>query len=1281
VKLQGVLAIMRGFWAVGKFVKDNIWGSSFPIPEIRKVTPEIRTVEEKHKEVVHPFITNIDVLDKLLGLEEGKPEIEPGSIILIRGEPGSGKTTLGLQILSKYFRLANVKERKDKEKKAKVIFYSLESKPREVLEDVKEKYDFFASEKFDVNDGKFGNIATLGKADLEREVFSGKNIIKRIINELNKCVKLPPNTSWIGLLTFAARGILSLLSYIIYKLSHIIYKLSQIIYRRKSNRDPIIGPEDYCPIVFVDSLSVLIQLLQKHWKYKDIPERLLLNAVCESFRNLFKDSVIIFTGEYHYKDVTRSSIVSESFFCDVEIALFSEPIVVPSDYESQFESPLGSNTLSLLNPEKVKSIQTQSFCRVLKSRHTPNQTRRCAYDIVDGKGIEFFETYPGDGHLTLFYENKEQERNWNIFFNQALPQLYPALRYDSFDRGSLQRVSAAQRRFRYVPQRTDVYLSSFDNYWLNWYSEMCLKDNIADILKREVGIDDIDLRKKDGLPKLLNDIHAALTKTRNQVDFGRDVREIWKNFFGNLKPPVPDKIKNKLINKDVFNDFFSGLLNTLTRAGQNGIDKDRANNKNRPCLRCLWDRYLINQIYDKLSEETQEGFFEYCRNILRKENKQTSGKPLENRMENLIKDLITTCKVNQADKCNNKITPDRFENKTFMVECLKDKREKCKCKRIIKAYIIKFLRSKAEYKSHILKKDVEDHNKIFKNIDDFGDKIIDAMENSVFHNIFAYKPDKEDSTEKLYDLIEDGLKCLSGKLIAESDVKHKELWITILVRLFFDVTERPTRYRLISPVPGDELRLFGERRSEIIAEMESHHPDTRRPVHRPWHLFSLRDQNSYYSIPYDANISFLAFRKDILGKFYKEINKPESSYVKKRYIVTIIRILKAQKKILQQNIMPEDDELDEKSKEWHSKLHSVVKELVDKSIERKSPETWEEIIAFYLLPLKMWRKSKEKNTKLDFLIETRTPDSYLCTMMEFIWSCGANLRIFPDYSIDHKKETINGLKRAFYLLGLMFQNGIIPKNSTLDVNEFAQIYGRPKSDKKEEKNHKDNKTVKPDWVFARHWYSTLVDILSAPKKKGNNQPATSDSDFLWQHKGANLGIMPIPVSFSNYAKYKENVWHISCWGDWHLAMLSDSENTELGIELVNELMGSDRICERASANASVPTVEAYYKEYGDNICFNQPARKDIELPDCTYKDLRETFFKQAKSRSQIFDYHHCIRELHSLMQYVHFNAQKEGSPNGDKVRLNQTTFDNISAKLEQALKNIENFKNKPFLLA
>ena len=1251
------------------------------------------TGQEKNSSI----LTHIDVLDKLLGLEGGKIGIKEGGIILIRGEPGSGKTTLGLQIMSQTLKKLHEEEEKKKNediegqkgKKAKVIFYSLESDPAELLGYVNKKYSFFASDDL-------RRIDALSVSDIEAAILKETEIINGITAELDKFVKLPPNTSGLGLAIAGIRGIKSFLSH--------------TIYTRDLAEDERIDAEDHCPIVFVDSLSVLLQLLQKHWKYKDISERLLLNTICDCFRKHYAKSIIIFTSEYHFKDVTKKSAVSESFFCDIEISLFSEPIVIPTNYESQYESPLGSNTLSILNPNEVKSIQTQSFCRVLKSRQSPNQTRRCAYDIVSGKGIEFFETHPGDGHLKLFSENRCQEEIWKILFDQSLPQLYPALRYDSFDRGSMQRVSAAQRRFRYVPQRTDVYLSSFDNYWINWYSEMCLKANIADILKQELGVDDLYLRSDEKRLELLNNIHSALSKTKNQVYFGRKIRKVTQSFFEELCTiyQLSEKTRESFGAKDTFNNFLSGLLNKFSRAELMKDRQNKALDMNRPCLRCLWYRSLLKKLYKEVGRKDETGFLKLCSDGLKKSGLQTGIASYEHKLGKLIEDVISTCSDSQAKDCKNKLKERCFAGGSSFEKFLDDKKDACKCKRIAAKYIAGFPRP---FPMWLIRQD-GGIGIIRQLIDSLSGNIIDALKNTVFEDIFTDEPTEDDSKTKLdtdnksYNLIEDGLKCFSDKIEGCTDGDKRKNWVVILSRLFFDVMERPPRYRLISPIRGDKLRLYGEKRSEIIDEMESHHPDTRRPVHRPWHLFSLRDQNAYSSVPYDANIGFIVYRKDILKHFYKELVGKDGK-AKKDYTDIIVGIVEAQeaalKKYFRQSAKNGSKENNGGTKaelqEKHDNLVKGVGELVATSVKTKQylPQTWEEIIAYHLLKqdkkqqLKKEKKQPQsaKEPDYDFLIETRTPDSYLCTMLEFIWSCGANLRIFPDYSIDQRQKTLEGLMRAFYLMGLMFQDGIIPKNSTLEVNEFSKIYGRPdenneKNQTNKQKPDKNRKDDQPDWVFARHWYSTLVDILSAPKKKDNNQPITAEADFLWQldaGKKMKLGIMPIPVSFSNYAQYGKDVWHISCWGDWHLAMLSGSENVELGADLINELMASDRIYERAFANASVPTVQAFYDKHGGDLCFNMPVRKNIKPPDWTYDTLRGTLFKHAKSRSQIFDYHHCIAEFHSVMEYIHLQSLQVTAKGEHRKVLNKDTCDDIYTKLDEALKNIEEFKTKPFLMA
>ena len=67
------------------------------------------------------------------------------------------------------------------------------------------------------------------------------------------------------------------------------------------------------------------------------------------------------------------------------------------------------------------------------------------------------------------------------------------------------------------------------------------------------------------------------------------------------------------------------------------------------------------------------------------------------------------------------------------------------------------------------------------------------------------------------------------------------------------------------------------------------------------------------------------------------------------------------------------------------------------------------------------------------------------------------------------------LFEALWLFQDMLQLGIIPKNATLDAPDFARVYG-----KHEEKGRP--KASRSDWLFARHWHSTLVDILTAKTK-------------------------------------------------------------------------------------------------------------------------------------------------------------------------------------------------------
>ena len=95
-----------------------------------------------------------------------------------------------------------------------------------------------------------------------------------------------------------------------------------------------------------------------------------------------------------------------------------------------------------------------------------------------------------------------------------------------------------------------------------------------------------------------------------------------------------------------------------------------------------------------------------------------------------------------------------------------------------------------------------------------------------------------------------------------------------------------------------------------------------------------------------------------------------------------------------------------------------------------------------------------------------------------------------------------------------------------------------------------------------------------------------------------------------------------------------SENDALAISLVNDLMNSLKVYERATSGAALPTVECFYNDYGTLPCISTGERTNLLLSKMTYGQLREQIFKVARTRNRIFDYRHCARDLHSLLAKV-----------------------------------------------
>jgi len=402
--------------------------------------------------------TGIEELDSLLGKgsDYGSDDrgIKRGCVALVRGEPGSGKTTLVLQILSDYLKNEN----------NKAVLFSLEEKSLDLLSRMDKNFHFDLAEKATEKDDLDAQLYCLNAKRLitptECALSDYGTEVKRAITEGASLLSVKP------LFGFLAKRLMDeFQTGTEFSLVHLL--------------------ESGELLIIMDSMDAFMSAAS-HGGIESQP-RILLKTVCDFLRGGSAGqkpgrNTLLLTGEYHYHAPSQTPAFTESFYCDTEILLRPEPVCVPEDYEQHIQSSLGYSLNALIH-EGAKSIESRSFCRILKSRASANQSRRCAYDIVPTKGVQFFETYPGDGKIILFAENEPQRTAWNSFFERDVPDSYPALRNEVFDRMSMQSVYEGQRRLRNIPLKTDMYLSSFDSYWVGWYRSFKLKCDLHNALE------------------------------------------------------------------------------------------------------------------------------------------------------------------------------------------------------------------------------------------------------------------------------------------------------------------------------------------------------------------------------------------------------------------------------------------------------------------------------------------------------------------------------------------------------------------------------------------------------------------------------------------------------------------------------------------------------------------------------------------------------------------------------------------------------------------------------
>lgn len=883
--------------------------------------------------------SEIAAFDTLLG--DG---IAPGSIVLLRGVRGTGKTTLALQLANRYA------EKND------VTYISLETDPKILKNNLAKNYNLKEAENASID----GSLPTNGS---RFELISREDIVNIAGN-----LTIP---------TDDPKAKTSMLLKLAYSISE--------------------GKRIY----FIDSLNALLDFsIGKMLSVNDTDENSSSRTAFIDFyeeirKNSTPEFILFLIGEGDSSGA--ASIISESYFCDVEIELNRENILSERGFEHR-KSEIQKHTSEEIIPVYREHTEKRNFIRVIKSRCTPSQGRRCAYDFKKGEGLKFYETYPGDGLITLFAENAPQLNEWQDFLAEDVMEhsSYPALDFGVFGRRSLRRAFSSMRRYFYIPDRTDMHLGSFDSYWSTWYQQFFERVRLKELVK-EIG----------------------------------------------CKNPNP---KNDGESKE---DYRERLKNTEMRF-----------------------RKIIGELHLCYCKYKKSGESNYAKTMI----------------ENLYNEFCRFC-----DK-SNQICKDKETMRDFV--------------------IIKFTSLAAEQKT-------------------------------------------------------------GG---------------------------------LLEKLPFDKLRLFGELRSDFIKELP---------------LMKLKkdegesnDEHEYDSIPYNANVGLMVYRKDLLKTVLSEF-KENKRYVGKFKRELEYLIVDVEEKWLKVSNVAENNKA-EKRDEVMKKAKAIADFASGRLDKDYIPKTWEEIFVLC--------QGDDKNNRL-MLMETRTNASLMCTFLEFFWSYGdkLNINIDASYKFEDEDKVKEAVFKALYMMSLFFNEELTPRNSTLGAKEFSL-----------------RNADKDNWLFARHWFSTFVDILTAKDNEGN---------FLWdESKSIDLGIMNIPVAYSSLfgvidletldtSKLKDIVdepaHHHSCWGEWSFGLFHGSENKELAIDLINNVMNSTNVLDRAKSCAAVPTVKDFYEIHGDLECFNIPFSDNINISSkFSYDDLRKKYLAYANTRTTIFDYHHCASEFTALVEYV-----------------------------------------------
>jgi RecA/RadA recombinase len=274
------------------------------------------------------------------------------------------------------------------------------------------------------------------------------------------------------------------------------------------------------------------------------------------------------------------------------------------------------------------------------------------------------------------------------------------------------------------------------------------------------------------------------------------------------------------------------------------------------------------------------------------------------------------------------------------------------------------------------------------------------------------------------------------------------------------------------------------------------------------------------------------------------------------------------------------------------------------------------------VPIFTWEGIREAclQSKRHLLLEMKTFDTVCVFFLELCWSLGGGW--FTKVVKKGKREALQieyrpggGEDAVVEALGMLHQwihkDKIVSPHATIDPRH--------------------HRAFEHDWLFARHWYSTLVDLLTydAPRSKDKHNTGDSQSRRV---KHRDIGVAPIPVPERRVEQIEAGAPCHSAWGEWYLGVWKGTENEALSHELVNTFISSASTITMARTGAGLPLIERFYSEFSNTRCFGT---------DLTYGQIRRWMFRGAFSRGQFNRYRYAMQRVFAGLTELISNASSD----------------------------------------